>query len=224
MAIQLRLRRVATGLFLMAAATSGCTSGGGALGGGSTAPSTAEPVSTAPEQTIPATTVPSTSRLDISDPCTYLEDVVTSGLTRWTGSEDILSAPIAGTRLGPQPDGGVPGVLVNGCIWEAHGPNGGHIAVAVERFTDVDIDALMAMSVAATVTPRTLASGLTRWDVPPSGDSPSGAVLVLSGTQLVVIRVESHSDNLDRTFLIGTLEGSEQFFRAVGDAVEASSW
>lgn len=159
---------------------------------------------------------------DSSDPCTYVAAAITEGLTEWTASDDIMSAPIAGTRLGPQSDGGVPGVLVDGCIWEVHGPDGGHIGVAVERFTDVDMDALAAMSAAAAVTPLTLADGQTLWDVPPSGDSPSGAVLIGDSTQLVVIRVESYSDNLERTFLIGTLGGSERFFRDAGDAVEAS--
>jgi len=143
-------------------------------------------------------------------------------LSRWAGSDDITNAPIAETRLGTQPDGGIPGVLTDGCVWEVRGPDGGHVGVAVERFVDVDMASLAALATDAGVTPNELDDGQNRWDIPASDDSPSGAVLIGDAGRLVVVRVESYSDNADRTFVVGTLAGSDRFFSAVGDAVAAS--
>jgi len=165
---------------------------------------------------------PSATELDSSGTCRYLATSIPVELSRWVGSDDIANAPIGETRLGPQPDGGVPGVLTDGCVWEVRGPDGGHVGVAVERFVDIDIARLADLSADAAVTPSELADGRNRWDTPASNDSPSGAVLVGDASELVVVRVESHSDNADRTFVAGTLDGADRFFTAVGDEIVAS--
>ena len=162
------------------------------------------------------------SALDSSDACRYLASSMVAELVGWAASDAITNAPIAETRLGTQPDGGIPGDLTEGCVWEVRGTDGGHIGVAVERFVNVDIASLAAMATDAGVTPNEVNDGRNRWDIPASDDSPSGAILIGDADELVVVRVESYSDNADRTFVIGTLEGSDRFFSAVGDAVEAS--
>ncbi len=165
---------------------------------------------------------PSDSALDTSEPCAYLASAITSELATWAGSDDVSNAPIGETRLGPQPDGGIPGFLEDGCVWEVRGPDGGHVGIAVERFVDVDMTQLAALAADAEVTPSALGDGRNRWDIPASDDSPSGAVLVGDAGQLVVIRVESYSDNADRTFIVDTLAGSDRFFLAVGNTLAES--
>jgi hypothetical protein len=87
---------------------------------------------------------------------------------------------------------------------------------------DIDTTLLANLAIEAAITPSQLADGRNRWDIPASADSPSGAVLVGDARQLVVVRVESHSDNADRTFVAGTLTGADRFFAAIGDAVAAA--
>lgn len=206
------MRRVVAALALVGLVTAGCGDGHAVS---SSAPTTS-PTSTSSRRTSP---VPG---LDNSEACRYLASILTAELIRWSGSEKIVNAPVAGTRLGSQPNGGVPGILMDGCVWEVRGPVGGHVGVAVERFTDVDMGVLATMTADEAVTSTALAGGGRRWDVPASGDSPSGAVVVGDSRELVVVRIESHSDEPGRTFLIGILGGADPFFKAVGDAVAAS--
>lgn len=194
---------------LLGLAVTGCEGDTGVSGGGGTA---------APE----TPTTAESPRLDTSDACSFIASPITAELARWTGSDDIVNAPIAETRLGLQPSGGVPGIMVDGCVWEVRGPTGGHIGVAVERFASVDMDELTAMAADESMEADLLSDGRWRWRVPPSGESPSGAVVVGDSTYLVVVRLESYSDNAVRTYLAEARSGSAQFFDAVGDAVEAS--
>jgi hypothetical protein len=182
-----------------------------------------QPAPSTPEEPAARTVeTPPSSQLDSSEPCQYLATSISDELSRWVGSDEILNAPIAETRLGAQPEGGIPGILADGCIWEVQGPDGGHVGVAVERFTNIDMTQLATLAAEASVIPSELAGGNNRWDIPASSDSPSGAVLVGGADELVVVRVESYSDNADRTFVATTLDGAGGFFAAVGDQVVAS--
>lgn len=165
---------------------------------------------------------PSENSPDTSEACEYLASSITAELNLWAGSDDITNAPIAETRLGPQPDDGIPGNLSDGCVWEVRGPDGGHVGIAVERFVDVDTTQLAALAAGVAVEPSELDDGRSRWNISASDDSPSGAVLIGDARELIVVRVESYSDNADRTFVVGTLDGSDRFFLAVGDAIAAS--
>jgi hypothetical protein len=151
-----------------------------------------------------------------------LASSIAAELTLWAGSGDVTNASIGEARLGPQPDGGIPGVLTDGCVWEVRGSDGGHVGVAVERFVDVNMTLLANLAADAAVLPSELDDGRSRWDIPASDDSPSGADLVGDAGQLVVVRVESYSDNSDRTFVVGTLDGSDRFFTAIGDKIVAA--
>lgn len=209
----IHIRSLALGIALLGLVMTGCDGGSGVSGDrGTAAPGT------------PTTAPPSTpvSALDTSDACSFIASTIIAELTRWTGSDDIVNAPIAETRLGPQPDGGVPGNMVDGCVWEARGATGGHIGVAVERFASVDMDGLIAMAADESMEGDRLNDGRWRWNVPPSGESPSGAVVVGDDTYLVVVRLESYSDNAARTYLDEARSRSATFFEVVGDAVEAS--
>ena len=111
-------------------------------------------------------------------------------------------------------------MLVDGCVWEVRGESGGHLGVAVERFTAVDMDALAAQAEEDGITPDPLSGGRQRWHIPGGGNSPSGAVIVGGSNDLVVVRLESFSDSEGRDFLSDVVDGDDQFFRAVGDAAE----
>lgn len=160
--------------------------------------------------------------LDTSEPCLFLSDVVSSALTDWTSTDKILNAEITGSRLGTQPEDGIPATLVDGCVWEARGAAGGHIAIAVERFQAVDLDGVAALAEQGGFAATELADGRLRWDVPPQPGSPSGAVIVGDSEALVAVRVESHSDDPDRNFLAAADEGAGGFFDAVGDAIQTA--
>ena len=111
-------------------------------------------------------------------------------------------------------------MLLDGCVWEVRGESGGHIGVAVERFTAVDMDALVALAEEEEITPDPLPDGRQRWHIPGGDSSPSGAVIVGSSDDLVVVRLESFSDSDSRDFLSDVVDGDDQFFRTVGDAAE----
>ncbi len=72
------------------------------------------------------------------------------------------------------------------------------------------------------IEPDRLSDGRWRWTIPPSGESPSGAVVVGDSSQLVVVRVESFSDDPARTVIADTRDAAAHFFDAIGDALEAS--
>jgi hypothetical protein len=172
-------------------------------------PTTSEP---------PAPTEEEAAARSAGDVCRLAASTIDTELRRWAGAEDVTAAPTAEGRLGPQPDDGVPGVLIDGCVWEVRGSAGGHIGVAVERFVGVDMTAVAIMARDAGVEPTESADGTRSWHVPPSGETPSGAVLVGDHEHLVVVRVESYSET-DSGAPLGDDERAERFFRAVGDAV-----
>lgn len=156
------------------------------------------------------------------DVCRLVASTIEVELRRWAGADDdITQAPIAEGRLGPQPDDGVPGVLVDGCVWEVRGPAGGHIGVAVERFSEVDMSAIETMGRDAGVEPTGPADGARSWHVPPSGGTPSGAVLVGDREHLVVVRVESYSES-DSGAPLGDDQRAERFFQVIGDAIQVA--
>jgi len=209
-----RLNLVILSVALLGFLVAGCMDDTGASANGTTS----EPDTSA----ITTPLAPTASALDGSDACAYIASTITIGLAHWASSQNIVNAPIAETRLGLQPEGGVPGIMVDGCVWEARGTSGGHIGVAVERFTSVDMDELAGMASDESIQAEQLTGGRSRWNVPPSGESPSGAVLIGDDSHLVVVRLESYSDNIAGTFLATVRNGSEEFFKTIGDTVEAS--
>lgn len=150
--------------------------------------------------------------------CRLVASTIELELRRWADADDVTQAPIAEELLGPQTDDGLPGVLVDGCVWEVRGPVGGHIGVAVEQFSEVDMAAIETMGRDAGVEPTGTADGSRYWHVPPSGGTPSGAVLVGDHEHLVVVRVESYSET-DSGAPLGDDERAERFFQVVGDAI-----
>lgn len=176
-------------------------------------PTTSEPA--APTEEDAAAAEPARAPGDV---CRLAASTIDAELRRWSGAEDVVAVPIAEGRLGPQPDDGVPGVLIDGCVWEVRGSAGGHIGVAVERFTEVEMTAVATMARDVGVEPAESADGTRSWHVPPSGGTPSGAVLVGDHEHLVVVRVESYSETGSGAPL-GDDERADRFFRAIGDAV-----
>ena len=151
--------------------------------------------------------------------CRLVAATIETELRRWADADEVTQAPIAEEFLGPQPADGVPGVLTDGCVWEVRGRTGGHIGVAVERFSEVDMAAIKTMGLDAGVEPTESAGGTRIWHVPPSGGTPSGAVLSGDREHLVVVRVESYSET-DSGGTLGDDERAERFFRVVGDAIQ----
>ena len=151
--------------------------------------------------------------------CRLAAPTIETELRRWADADDVTQAPIGKELLGPQLADGVPGVLTDGCVWEVRGRTGGHIGVAVEQFTEVDMAAIETMGRDAGVEPTESAEGTRTWHVPPSGGTPSGAVLVGDSDHLVVVRVESYSET-DSGTVLGDDERADRFFRVVGDAIQ----
>jgi hypothetical protein len=215
---------------LLLGSAAGCA--GGAADPQPPTPEPSAPTQEADEAEDAATTAPDPTASEPAEPteeverapgdvCRLVASTIEVELRRWAGADDVTQAPIATERLGPQPDDGVPGVLVDGCVWEVRGPAGGHIGVAVEHFSEVDMAAIETMGRDAGVEPTGSADGARSWHVPPSGETPSGAVLVGDREHLVVVRVESYSES-DSGAPLGDDERAERFFQVVGDAIQVA--
>ncbi|MFC5382287.1 hypothetical protein [Aquipuribacter nitratireducens] len=101
-------------------------------------------------------------------------------------------------------------------MWEVIGADGGHIGVALERQQHMDVDALREHAAAAGLTPQETTDSRLRWGVPEVAGHISGGVMLGEGTDLLVLRVESSSDDLERVFRADAATRSAAFLERMG--------